>query len=96
MLNPSDVWLGYPHIELAGTLKFYYLTQTAFYLHQILIINAEARRKDHWQMMAHHVITIALMGTSYFLNWTRIGCLITLLMDMCDIFLPVRPALILK
>lgn len=89
-MNPINVWPGYPHIPLAGTVKFYYLLQTAFYMHQVLIINAEARRKDHWQMMTHHVITIFLMIGSYFYNFTRIGCLIMVLMDWCDIFLPVR------
>jgi acyl-CoA-dependent ceramide synthase len=60
-------------------------------MHQILILNAEARRKDHAQMMAHHIITVILMVTSYFTNFTRVGCVIMVLMDWCDIFLPVRP-----
>ena len=58
-------------------------------MHQILILNAEARRKDHIQMMAHHIITVFLMVTSYFTNFTRVGCVIMVLMDCCDIFLPV-------
>lgn len=89
VLHPTDLWLNYPHIPLAGAVKFYYLTQTAFYLHQVLILNAEARRKDHVQMMTHHIITIILMAASYAYNFTRIGCLIMVLMDCCDIFLPV-------
>lgn len=88
IFEPSALWQDYPHIPLAGPLKFYYLTQTAFYIHQVLILNAEARRKDHVQMMTHHVITIFLMATSYFSNFTRVGCLIMVLMDWCDIFLP--------
>ncbi|KAI0774093.1 longevity assurance proteins LAG1/LAC1 [Fomes fomentarius] len=88
VLNPINVWTNYPHIPLATPIKFYYLLQTAFYMHQVLIINAEAPRKDHWQMMAHHVITIALMVGSYFYNYTRVGCLIMVLMDWCDLFLP--------
>lgn len=92
VLDPVDLWLDYPHIPLAGPLKFYYLAQTACYLHQILILNAEARRKDHVQMMAHHIITITLLVTSYFYNYTRVGCLILVLMDYCDIFLPVSEA----
>jgi len=88
MLQPMDLWLNYPHIPLAGPVKFYYLSQTAFYLHQVLILNAEARRKDHVQMMAHHVITIVLIGASYAYNFNRIGCLIMMLMDCSDIFLP--------
>lgn len=89
MLNPINVWHGYPHTPLAGPIKFYYLLQNAFYMHQVLILNAEARRKDHWQMMTHHVITVVLMVSSYCYDFTRIGCLIMVLMDLCDIFLPV-------
>lgn len=89
VMNPVGVWINYPHIPLAAPFKFYYLTQCAFYLHQILILNAEARRKDHWQMMAHHVITVALMFGSYYYNYTRVGALIMFLMDLPDIFLPV-------
>jgi TLC domain len=40
-------------------------------------------------MMTHHVITILLMAWSYFYNFTRAGCLIIVIMDYCDIFLPV-------
>ncbi|TDL29521.1 longevity assurance proteins LAG1/LAC1 [Rickenella mellea] len=91
--DPDNLWIGFPHTPLSGPLKFYYLTQLAFYMHQILILNAEARRKDHVQMMTHHVITIALIIASYNYNCTRIGCLIMVLMDWCDIFLPLAKML---
>ncbi|KAI0701164.1 TLC domain-containing protein [Cytidiella melzeri] len=93
VMDPVDVWIGYPHLPLAGPIKFYYLLQTAFYLHQILILNAEARRKDHWQMMTHHIITTVLMLGSYFYSYTRVGCLVMMLMDLCDIFLPLAKML---
>jgi len=85
---PSNLWSGYPHIPLAGVVKFYYLMQISLYVHLVLLLNAEARRKDHWQMMAHHVVTITLIVTSYAYNFTRIGCLIMVLMDWCDVFFP--------
>jgi len=40
-------------------------------------------------MMAHHIITVILMLGSYFTYFTRVGCIIMVLMDWCDIFLPV-------
>ncbi|KAJ7117665.1 TLC domain-containing protein [Mycena epipterygia] len=85
----TDLWRDYPHTPLAAPVKFYYLTQTAFYMHQMLILNAEAPRKDHCQMMSHHVITVFLMVATYYFNFTRVGCLIMFLMDFCDIFLPI-------
>lgn len=64
--------------------------QISLYVHAVLLLNAEAPRKDHWQMMTHHVVTIILIVASYAYNFTRIGCLIMVIMDWCDIFLPVR------
>ena len=89
MLDPIDLWLNYPHVPVAGTVKFYYLTQIAFYLHQVLILNTEARRKDHVQMMVHHIVTIMLMVASYAVNLTRVGSLVMVLMDCSDVFVPV-------
>lgn len=85
--NLDKLWLNYPHTPLAGPLKFYYLTQLGFWFHQVLLLNAEARRKDHVQMMSHHVITITLVIASYWCNFTRVGVLVMVLMDFCDIFL---------
>lgn len=93
MWSPGEgIWSGYPssHYPLPGPVKFYYLNETAFYIHGIFILTAEARRKDHIQMMSHHFIAIALMLTSYAWNFTRVGCLIMILMDICDVLLPVR------
>lgn len=87
--KPTQVWINYPHIPLSAPVKFYYLTQTSFYLHQILVLHAEARRKDHYQMLTHHVITVVLMVTSYYYGLNRVGCIIMVLMDWCDIFFPV-------
>ena len=93
MLSPGvGIWSGYPndHYPLPGPVKFYYLNETAFYIHGIFILSAEARRKDHIQMMTHHFVAIALMFLSYSWNFTRVGCLIMVLMDLCDVLLPVR------
>ncbi|KAA1466760.1 longevity assurance proteins LAG1/LAC1 [Dentipellis sp. KUC8613] len=83
-----ELWSGYPHIPLPGVVKFYYLQQMSFYVHAVLVLNAEAKRKDHWQMMSHHIITIVLTVLSYTYNFTRVGCLIMVIMDFCDIILP--------
>lgn len=53
-----------------------------------MVLNLEARRKDHYQMFAHHIITTLLMSFSYVLNYTRIGNAILCTMDFTDIILP--------
>jgi acyl-CoA-dependent ceramide synthase len=93
---PSNLWAGYPHIPLAGIVKLYYLMQISLYVHLVLLLNAEAPRKDYWQMMTHHVVTIVLIVASYWYNFTRVGCSIMVLMDWCDIFLPVPASFVLS
>ncbi|KAI0265086.1 longevity-assurance protein [Gloeopeniophorella convolvens] len=90
---PSNLWAGYPHIPLAGIVKLYYLMQVSVYVHAVLLLNAEAHRKDHWQMMTHHIVTIILIVASYSYNFTRVGCLIMVIMDWCDLFLPLAKML---
>jgi len=90
---PSNLWAGYPHMPLASIVKLYYLMQISIYVHGVLLLHAEAPRKDHWQMVAHHVVTIILIVASYAYNFTRVGCLIMVIMDWCDIFLPLAKML---
>ncbi|KAI4215384.1 MAG: hypothetical protein LQ351_002284 [Letrouitia transgressa] len=68
-----------------GLFKWYYLVQFAFWLQQIFVVNIEERRKDHWQMFTHHIITCALMFMSYGYHQTRVGNMILCLMDVVDI-----------
>lgn len=70
-------------------MKGYMLAQLAFWVQQILVINIEERRKDHWQMFSHHIVTISLIYGSYRYGHTRVGNLILVLMDVVDLFLPV-------
>lgn len=38
-------------------------------------------------MFSHHVVTVALLYLSYHYNFTRVGNVILVLMDLCDILL---------
>lgn len=86
--NLKHLWIGFPHSPIPGPVKFYYLSQLAFWFHQIMVLNLEERRKDHYQMMAHHLITTTLMVMSYANGFHRVGCLVLVLFDLCDILLP--------
>lgn len=83
------LWHNYPHTPLSPLTKFYYLVQLGFWFHQLFVFNLEARRKDYYQMLTHHFVTIALVMGSYWANYTRVGTVILVLMDFCDIWLPV-------
>jgi len=71
--------------------KFYYLAQLGWWFHQLYVIHSEKPRKDHWQMFAHHILSITLIISSYCMNYTRIGTVVHVFMDFCDILLPVSP-----
>ncbi|KAL4971291.1 longevity assurance proteins LAG1/LAC1 [Aspergillus desertorum] len=92
-LNLREMFTDWPTRELPQITKVYILGQWAFWLQQLLVINIEERRKDHWQMLAHHIVTIVLMSTSYALHLTRVANLILVLMDVVDIFFPLAKCL---
>lgn len=84
-LDLRQLWAGWPDRELSGLFKWYYLVQFAFWVQQILVVNIEKRRKDHIQMFTHHIITCALMFTSYGYHQAKVGNLILCLMDVVDL-----------
>lgn len=88
-LNMTNLWTHWPGREMSGLLKTYILVQLAFWLQQIIVINIEARRKDHWQMLTHHFITVSLITASYRYRHTPVANVILILMDVSDFFLPV-------
>jgi very-long-chain ceramide synthase len=92
-LNLRALWHHWPMREMDGLAKWYYLVQFAFWLQQIVVVNIEERRKDHWQMFTHHIITCTLVFTSYGYHQTRVGTLILCLMDVVDLFLPLAKIL---
>ncbi|KAK3372167.1 TLC domain-containing protein [Podospora didyma] len=87
-LDLVELWKDWPNRDLGGLMKAYMLGQLAFWLQQILVINIEDRRKDHWQMFTHHIITVSLIYASYRWGFTRVGNLILVLMDVVDLVFP--------
>ncbi|KAL6243231.1 Sphingosine N-acyltransferase lag1 [Rhinocladiella similis] len=86
-LDLHALWRNWPHREMKGIEKWYYLVQFGFWLQQIVVVNIEERRKDHWQMFSHHIVTCALIFTSYGYHQYRVGTVILCLMDIVDITL---------
>ncbi|KAI9042411.1 longevity assurance proteins LAG1/LAC1 [Aspergillus affinis] len=84
-LDLREMWTDWPTRDLPAINKAYVLCQWAFWLQQVLVIHIEQRRKDHWQMLAHHTVAIVLISTSYAWHLTRVANLILILMDVVDI-----------
>lgn len=84
-----SLWTGFPRLYLHAGLKIYYLSQLAFWAQQILVVHLEERRKDHMQMLTHHIVTVALLSTSYGYRQWRVGNAVLVVMDIVDLILPV-------
>jgi acyl-CoA-dependent ceramide synthase len=83
--------LGYPHWEMAGTLKPFYLLQGAYWCQQflLLVLRVEKPRSDFAEFVAHHIVTVWLIFWSYLMNMTLFGNAVYLTMDWSDVFLSV-------
>ncbi|KAJ2210587.1 Sphingosine N-acyltransferase lag1 [Coemansia sp. RSA 487] len=88
-MTTATLFANYPddHVLMPYGLKWYYLVQTAFWLSNVYTIHVEERRKDHFEMLTHHAVTIFLVLSSYQCHFTRFGHAFMLVMDFPDIFL---------
>ncbi|KIJ20248.1 hypothetical protein PAXINDRAFT_160852 [Paxillus involutus ATCC 200175] len=82
-------WIDYPHWAMKPELKRYYLMQSAYWCQQliVLLLRLEKPRKDYNELVAHHLVTLWLIGWSYLINLTLIGNAIYMSMDIPDVFL---------
>lgn len=88
-----SLWRDFPRLLMPAGIKLYYLTQFAFWIQQIIVIHLEERRKDHYQMLTHHFVTVGLMGGSYGYRQWRVGNAILVCMDIVDLVLPLAKIL---
>jgi acyl-CoA-dependent ceramide synthase len=68
LLTPS-VFSDYPHWAMKPELKRYYLMQSAYWCQQliVLLLRLEKPRKDYNELVAHHLVTLWLIG--YVSDW---------------------------
>jgi len=82
-------WIDYPHWQMPGDLKKYYLLQFSYWLQQFLVLalRLEKPRSDYLELVIHHIVTLWLICWSYLLNLTVIGNAVFISMDIPDSFL---------
>lgn len=88
--KPEAFFEGYPHTRLPHVMIWYYYVQFAFWLQQIFVLYVEVPRKDFWAMIAHHTVTLLLIGGSALSNFWLAGNAVFVVMDLADIILAVR------
>lgn len=68
--------------------RFIYRLELAYYAQGIpMVFLWETKKSDTWQLFAHHVATVILIGYSYYLNVLHVGILVLACHEMNDIFL---------
>jgi len=87
--NTSAFWIDYPHWRMLPELKLFYLLQFSYWLQQLLVmvLRLEKPRSDFVELVLHHIVTLWLIGWSYFLNLSYIGIAVFFSMDIADVFL---------
>lgn len=85
----DQFWRDFPIFHMSGLLKTYYLWQFSYWLQQTLLLAArvEKPRKDFNELIAHHIVTLWLIGWSYYLTLTYIGVAVFVTMDLSDHYL---------
>ncbi|KAG6830235.1 hypothetical protein H0H87_008792 [Tephrocybe sp. NHM501043] len=81
-------WIDYPHWDMKPELKRYYLMQMAYWCSELIVLGLglEKPRKDYKELVAHHFVTLWLVGWSYTMNMTLIGNAVYMSMDIPDAF----------
>ncbi|KAE8376515.1 TLC domain-containing protein [Aspergillus bertholletiae] len=87
-MDYAAIWDEWPARGVSGSLKWYLLAQLSFWLQQIFVINIEERRKDHYQMFTHHIITSTLLTSAYIYGFYNVSNVVLCLMDIVDLLLP--------
>lgn len=85
----TPFYTEYPHKTHDWYFKVYYLGQAAFWVQQsvVLVLQLEKPRKDFYELILHHIVTIALIWCSYRFHFTWMGLEVYVTMDVSDFFL---------
>lgn len=89
--NTRGMYEFFPHKTHEACFKFYYLFQAAYWAQQaiVMMLGMEKPRKDFKELVAHHIVTLGLIGLSYRFHFTYMGIAIYLTHDISDLFLAV-------
>jgi ceramide synthetase len=82
----ADRPFHFPHGS--SQLRLFYAWQMGHYVYGLVDqLVWESRRKDHAAMVVHHGATLALLSVSFAFNFLRVGALIEVLHDACDVWM---------
>ena len=86
MYDSRQFWDGYPFHSPDGLFGVYAL-YFAMYMHELVFVFIDTSGDDFAAMVAHHIVTIALLAASWSVRLFRVGGFITSLHDVSDFLL---------
>ncbi|KAF4523478.1 hypothetical protein B566_EDAN004547 [Ephemera danica] len=85
LFNISSLWTGYPHSEMAFTLKFFYIIQLAYWLHCYPeLYFQKTKREELFTRTLYPTLHIAFIAAAYLLNFTRVGVFLLVLQYLSE------------
>ena len=89
--NTAGMYESFPHRSHDALFKAYYLLQASYWAQQatVLLLQLEKPRRDFRQLVAHHILTLALIFLSYRFHFTYLGIAVYITHDISDFFLAV-------
>ncbi|KAI1247240.1 hypothetical protein MGN70_011127 [Eutypa lata] len=87
--HTAGMYENFPHKTHEAVFKFYYLFQAAYWAQQaiVILLGMEKPRKDFKELVAHHIVSLALIGLSYRFHFTYMGLAVYITHDISDFFL---------
>jgi len=87
--QPSLIWDNYSMNDVVpNNMHILYLIEISFYIHSIYaVVCLDEWRKDSLVMFIHHIITFLLLSLSFVIKGHRVGVLVLLLHDGCDVIM---------
>jgi hypothetical protein len=79
-------WEGFPLHASDGLFSVYAL-YFAMYMHELVYVFIDTSGDDFLAMVVHHIVTIALLASSWSVGFIRIGSFVTALHDVSDFLL---------
>ncbi|XP_023341568.1 ceramide synthase 6 isoform X2 [Eurytemora carolleeae] len=82
--NTAHCWHGYPYHPIDLKIWWYYMLELSLYWCLFFTQFSDLKRKDFWQMLAHHVATLFLLMFSWTNHMHRMGSFVLFIHDFSD------------
>ena len=84
----TQIWDQWPLQPISTAFRGYYLLMLAFYIQALVsLIFIDKPRSDYWEYLLRHLVTIFLIGCSYYTRIYRYGLIILSLHDVGDVLI---------